>query len=227
MNIYVYSDESGVFDKVHNRIFVFGGLLFLSKEDKEVFTRKYIHAENVLRSNGNYENASELKASYISNTDKAKLFRSTNKCYRFGIVIHQDKMLDKIFDNKKSKQRFLDYAFKIGLKRYLLKLMNDGVFSASDVETINVCVDEHSTATNGIYELRELLLQEFKHGTFNCNWSTYFPPIFPGMKDITLQYFDSSKQTLIRAADIIANRVWYSALNNQLDNISVFVTHLP
>ena len=33
MNLYIYSDESGVFDKVHNDIYVYGGVLFLSKED--------------------------------------------------------------------------------------------------------------------------------------------------------------------------------------------------
>ncbi len=34
MNIYVYSDESGVFDKEHNDCFVFGGLILLGTEDK-------------------------------------------------------------------------------------------------------------------------------------------------------------------------------------------------
>ena len=32
MNIYIYSDESGVFDKEHNDYFVFGGLIFLGIE---------------------------------------------------------------------------------------------------------------------------------------------------------------------------------------------------
>ena len=34
MNIFVYSDESGVFDVVHNKIYVFAGRVFLSKEEK-------------------------------------------------------------------------------------------------------------------------------------------------------------------------------------------------
>ena len=49
MNIFVYSDESGVFDKIHNNFFVFGGLLFLSKEERDVWNRKYIHTENTIR----------------------------------------------------------------------------------------------------------------------------------------------------------------------------------
>lgn len=39
MNIYVYSDESGVFDKEHNDYFVFGGLILLGTEDKEKWSR--------------------------------------------------------------------------------------------------------------------------------------------------------------------------------------------
>lgn len=44
MQLYVYSDESGVFDKVHNDIFVFGGLIFLDKNNKDIFARKYLKA---------------------------------------------------------------------------------------------------------------------------------------------------------------------------------------
>ena len=49
MNIYIYSDESGVFDQKHNDFFVFGGLVFLDKESRDNETRKYMHAERVIR----------------------------------------------------------------------------------------------------------------------------------------------------------------------------------
>lgn len=32
MSIFVYADESGVFDREHNDVFVFGGLIFLGRE---------------------------------------------------------------------------------------------------------------------------------------------------------------------------------------------------
>lgn len=35
MNLYIYSDESGVFDNKHEKYFVFGGLIFLSKFEKD------------------------------------------------------------------------------------------------------------------------------------------------------------------------------------------------
>lgn len=133
MDIYIYTDESGVFDKKHNQYFVYGGLLFLSFEEKEFFTRKYIHAEKTLRKNGKYIGISELKATHIDNKDKGKLFRSTNQCYRFGTVINENKLLPQAFEDKKSKQRYLDYAYKIGLKRYLTFLINSNVIDPNDV----------------------------------------------------------------------------------------------
>lgn len=47
MNIYVYSDESGVFDKEHNDYFVFGGRILLGTEDKENWSRKYFSVEKL------------------------------------------------------------------------------------------------------------------------------------------------------------------------------------
>ena len=51
MDIYVYSDESGVFDVAHNDYFVFGGIILLGKNAKDNCARKYSHVEKVLRSN--------------------------------------------------------------------------------------------------------------------------------------------------------------------------------
>lgn len=43
MNIYVYSDESGVFDKAHNDYFVFGGLILLGTEERDVQNMNIIY----------------------------------------------------------------------------------------------------------------------------------------------------------------------------------------
>ena len=34
--LYVYSDESGVFDKIHNDVYVFGGLILLGKDKRDI-----------------------------------------------------------------------------------------------------------------------------------------------------------------------------------------------
>ena len=65
------------------------------------------------------------------------------------------------------------------LKKCFQTLINYNCISSNEIENIIVCVDEHTTATDGLYELKENLLREFKIGTFNPTYLTYFDPIFP------------------------------------------------
>lgn len=184
MNIYIYSDESGVFDKEHNDYFVFGGLIFLGTEDKENWSRKYSSVERILRANKGVAADYELKATQITNKEKGKLFRSLNGCYKFGVVIQEKNVLDRIYLSKKDKQRYLDYAYKIAVKRAFEKLIQDRIITPDEVERLYFYVDEHTTATNGRYELKEALEQEFRLGTYNYRYDTYYPPIFMKMKDV-------------------------------------------
>lgn len=227
MDLFIYSDESGVFDKAHNEIFVYGGLIFLGKREKDDYSRKYHVAEKIIRY-GKYSQDEELKASRITNKEKGKLYRSLNGAIRFGIVINQRNVLDRIFLSKKDKQRYLDYAYKVGLKRALQRLIKEGKIKLDEVDTIHIYNDEHSTATNGRYELREGLEQELKLGTYNLKYDKFFPPVFDKMKGIELEFCDSNTVTLIRAADIVANRIYYMALNRKLENLEgVYLSTLP
>ena len=153
-----------------------------------------------------------------------------NNQYRFGVIVDQQKVLDRIFASKKDKQRYQDYAYKIAVKRLFEKLIQDGIIVSEHVETLTFYVDEHTTATNGRYELREGLEQEFKNGTYNYPYSKFYPPIFPALKSVDLQYCNSSKKVLIRAADIVANKIFYLA-NQQADytanEADLFVIRLP
>lgn len=228
MNIFVYTDESGVFDKAHNEIYVFGGLVFLDRQEKDICTRKYIAAEKCIRGN-KYSCNDELKACIVSNKEKSKLFRSLNQYTKFGVVIKQEYIMDRIYDSKKDKQRYLDYAYKIGLKRCFEKLISDSIININDVENIYIYADEHTTATNGCYELKEGLEQEFKNGTYNYKYVKFFPPLFPNMKSISLEFCNSEKRTLIRAADIVANKIYNSVVRNKLEDLQdkIVISILP
>ena len=216
MNIYIYSDESGVFDREHNDIFCFGGVIFLSKSNKDNNIRKYRHAEKIIRARENKTTADEVKATTISNTNKGKLYRSLNQVEKFGVIVYQQQIHERIFDDKKSKQRYLDYAYKIGIKRKFESLIDSGAIDPDAVDNLFFCVDEHTTATDGRYELREALEREFKIGTFNGNYSMHFPPLFPNLSSVELKFCDSSSVTLVRAADIVANRLFHRATSNGL-----------
>lgn len=228
MDIYIYSDESGVLDKKHNDIYVFGGIVFLSKKEKDVNTRKYKHVEMCIRQNGKYDKKDELKACKITNKEKAKIYRSLNSCIKFGVVVNQKEIHDNICKNKKSKQRYLDYVYKIALKRMFEQLIQEHKIDPNEVDNIYVFADEHTTATDGKYELRQALEQEFKIGTFNNVYNKYYPPIFLGLKNVTVEYCNSSSVILVRAADIIANNIYYKAINKkEFNKKNLYLCKLP
>lgn len=220
MNLYVYTDESGVFDEKHETIYVYGGVIFLSDEDKQNSGRKYISAEQKLRVDHPQYRSGELKASRLDNKHKYGLFRSLNQEIKFSIVVKIDRVHHRIFCEKKSKQRFLDYVYKVGLKRVFENLIENSKIDKTKVDKINVYTDEHTTATNGKYELREALLNEFKYGTFNQDWNKFYPPLFQNLSELTVQYCNSSKKPHIRMADIIANRAYYLAKNNKFSKLT-------
>jgi len=210
MDIFVYSDESGVFDPIHNEYFVFSGVICFSKDERDNCSRKYLGLENVLRNRAGY---------------------SINNTYKFAAIINQKRINENITINKKNKQRYLDYAFKMGLKNALQILINKGIIKKEEVKNIYVFCDEHSTATDGRYELREGLFQEFKIGTFNWNYNKHFKPLFEDMESVNVEFLCSKKKPLIRAADIIANRIYFHCNRNEFDKIknikNLFVKYLP
>lgn len=150
MNIYIYSDESGVLDKAHNDYFAFAGLVFVSKDERDICSRKYVAAENIVRNIESIDPTEEVKATTISNKSKGKLFRSLNQVHKFGIVVKQAKLFDSMFQSKKTKQRYLDWAYKMAVKSKLEQLISSGVIDPRSVEHMYFYVDEHTTATDGV-----------------------------------------------------------------------------
>lgn len=234
MNIFVYSDESGVFDNKHNDFFVFGGLIILGTEEKKIWSRKYSRAEKTIRekrlSRLNFKDC-ELKASRISNSEKGKLFRSLNNCLKFSAIVNQNEVLSKIFASKKDKQRYLDFVYKIAVKKAFEHLIDSNKINKLEIENIFFYVDEHTTATNGRYELREGLEKELKNGTYNYYYNIFYPPLFPNLKSVNLEFCNSENKLLVRASDIVANRVFYLTRNNnndELNNIkNMYITDFP
>lgn len=226
MDLYIYSDESGTFDAKHNNYFVFGGLVCIGEEEKEKYSHMYAHVENVVRENRKYKNQ-EIKGCNTSNKSKGKLFRSLNGAHKFSIIIKQKELSKDIFSDKRHKQRFLDFAYKLVVKCCIKHLIDDGTIKLDGVDEMHFYCDEHTTATDGIYELKETLYNEFKIGTFNYNWNKFYEPILPKLKDINVYFCNSKTTLLVRAADIIANRIYHLAVFNKLgfaklNNFTVF-----
>lgn len=229
MDLFVYSDESGVFDNIHNRYFVFGGLVFCSYKERDEAIAMYKKAESCVKVSEGMLDEMEAKACYISNKSKGKLFRSLNRFHRFGVIIDQKRINENIWSNKKTKQRYLDYAYKIAIKRMFLKMIRLGEIKPEEIGRVRIYSDEHATATDGKYELREGLEQEFKYGTFNYTWNKFHPPIFPSLNSVELSFCDSKSVPLIRAADIVANKIYHSAEVDEFNYLKgkTFVSCLP
>jgi len=227
VDIFIYSDESGVFDKYHNDIFIFGGIMCFGANDRDLWSRKFRAAEKVIESK--YATDLELKASNISNKDKAKLFRSLNQCVKFCCIINQHRVLDQIFRQKKDKQRYLDYAYKMAVKNAFERLIASSSLNPDEVERLHFYVDEHTTATSGCYELHEGLEQEFRFGTYNMKYDRFYPPIFRNLQSVDVHFCNSKNKLLVRAADIVSNRVWHAArMKESLSSIvNLYVRYLP
>lgn len=229
MNLFVYSDESGVFDYKHCTFYAYGGLILTSEKAVYHATHKYCAVEKIIREQYGFTEDVELKASNLSPKIRYRIFRSINYGYRFGCIIRESYVHRAIFADKKSKQRYLDYAYKIAVKRAFERLIDEKTIIAEDINSIRFFVDEHATATNGCYELEESLEREFKYGTTNYNYNMHYPPIFPAMSKVSMKFCDSKSQPLIRASDIIANRIWHLENDGERarDMKNTIVTYLP
>ena len=231
MDIFIYSDESGVFDNKHYDYFVFGGLIFLNSKEKNNATNKYISVEKKIRNRLKLSNDVEIKASFLHNHINYKrwLYNTLSKYYKFGVVIKLKEVYPSIYITKESKRRHLDYAFKIALKEELKYLSSNNIIILDDIVNINIYVDEHSTATNGIYDLRNGILNELKYGTYNMQFNNFYKPIIPKLNSLNLQFVNSKKSILVRASDIIANKIYSDMLKNKpiQQNLYNHIIYLP
>lgn len=57
----------------------------------------------------------------------------------------------------------------------------------------------------------------------------HHPPLFEGMGNVFVKYLNSEKYPLIRAADIVANKVYNSCMKNEFEKSTddLFITRLP
>ena len=111
------------------------------------------------------------------------------------------------------------FLYKLAVKNAFELAISNNEIQSTEVTDLHFYVDEHSTATNGIYELRESLEGEFKKGTHNWNYNTYFPPLFENLNSVDVSFCNSKQYYLVRASDIIANRIYYLVKQNKLEKL--------
>jgi hypothetical protein len=185
--------------------------LFPGTSQSAILEREYSAIENDIRRNeSRFGDDDELKACHLRMKERKRLFTLLQKsqCVQFGVVVDQKRLRDNVFASKGSKQRYMDWALKMGVKKGVLEVINRGIASKRDIDHVFVFVDEHSSTTEGKYNLSQSIDEEFRLGMYD-SYGTFHDPVFsPSFPKIPVHYLDSRSVTLIRAADITANWIY-------------------
>lgn len=205
--ISIFLDDSGTFcEDPTQHYFVYAGYVFLDPNDRDNARREYrTPLDNIRASTGHI---GELKASSLKNIAHRRALVNVLKSYEsMACVIFIPNVRDSIKANKLSIHRYKDYALKIAIKRKLETLISAGKIDANTNTKLRIYIDEQHTSTDGFYSLKESIREEFSNGIRNLDYGTFHPPLFNADLDITVQFCDSSKNYLVQASDMLANRM--------------------
>ena len=207
--INVFIDDSGVFSLGQDNYFVYAGYVFIGREPRMDANREYRTLSDKIRAE--LRHSGELKAQHLTGTKHKRALVKVLKDYEsLACIVNLPTIKQSIMSNKLSIHRFKDYALKIVIKRKLETLINTGRIDASKETELNIFIDEQHTSTDGYYNLEESIREEFVNGIQNFNYGSFHPALFSGNIAIKVKFCDSSKNYLIQASDILANRMFTS-----------------
>ncbi len=158
-------------------------------------------------------NENELQEIYIYVDDsgvlhKNSLYKVLKKYYSFSLIVDINKLFGFVLENKKSICRYKDFALKLTIKNHINNLINLNKINPDLDTVLFINIDQQLTSTNGIYNLKQSIYEEFKNGIINYNYSTKHPSVFNANLKVKIKYCDSKYNYLIQASDILANRVF-------------------
>ena len=236
--IYINLDDSG---KLTNKekISVYGGLVFLSKKEKDKFITQYKSIINDIRCDycSKKEKCNhkcpEIKNTNIKNSDKRRIMNYLKKYYVVALVIKNDKVYEHIKSNKAAKGIYIDYCIRKMIKDIIKTLIKCKNINPNEKIRLIINIDEQSTKSNGYYNLHDGLLEELKYGIVNYNYSKRINPIIFSDLEIRVSYQDSGKSYVVQAADLLAGTIRRKVLENEeniheeLLKITDFVIFFP
>jgi hypothetical protein len=212
-DIYVYIDDSGVFHPNSPRgYFIYGGYVFLDKGSKTKSLSRYKKLSREI--NVELGRTGELKAFGLATKHKRALFNIMKNEESFCCVVRLSQINKVILDNKLSIHRYKDYALKIAIKRKLEELISETKVQDNIKTNLCIMIDEQHTASNGYYKLQQSIYEELRHGIKNFDYGVFHPPIFTNDLTVSVMFCDSSKNPLVQASDILANRFLGSFTND-------------
>ena len=222
-NIYFYVDDSGILHRnARNEYFIYAGYCFLGKDHREDAHRKYRTLSDKIKRGLHLH--TEAKACHLKPKHKNKLYKIMHGYDSFSVAVRISELRSYVLDDKNSIHRYKDYALKRIIKEEVKKLLSLGKIDDREEIHIHIFVDEQNTATNGIYGLGDSVKEELAKGIMNFNYGTFYKPILHGRLFVDVTYCDSSKDYLIQACDILANRIWTSYYVRN-ENLIILTNH--
>ena len=208
--VYIHMDDSGVFH-LNENICVYGGIVFLNKDDQDNFTRKYRSTINQFKCkycNGTKgkcrKRCPELKDTNLNSTDMRRIFNLLKKEFTYALVIENQKVKKDTMNNKSKRGKFRDYAQRRMIKQILVKLISLNKIDPNKPLKLIVRIDQQTTSTDSIRPFVEDITRELTKGIYNAKYDINFPPILFSDFDIELKYVVSHRHICIQASDIIA-----------------------
>ena len=223
-SVYINLDDSGKLNK-NEEISVYGGLVFLSKKEKDKFITQYRSIISNIKEN--YGENTEIKNTNIKPGDKRRIMNYIKKYYSVALIIQNSKVYNYIISDKAARGRFLDYSIRRIIKDIMVNLMKDEKINSNKPIKIIINIDEQSTKSNGYYDLRYGLMEELKYGINNFNYASSISPIVHSKLKINLQYQNSKYCYLVQAADLLAGTIRRKVLDQQDLNMIWYCLIIP
>jgi len=236
--IYINLDDSGKLT-TKEQISVYGGLVFLSKTEKDKFITQYRSIINEIKCNyckakNNCNSVCpEIKNTNVKQNDKRRLMNYIKKYYVIALVIKNSNVYEHIIDSKAAKGRFIDYSIRRMIKEIIKSLINSRRIDPYKSIKLIINIDQQSTKNNGYYNLHDGLFEELKFGIVNYNYSTKINPIIFADLEIKVSYQDSGKSYVVQAADLLAGTIrrktldHIDAIKDELSKFADFTIILP
>lgn len=211
--VYINIDDSGKLSKKESCC-VYGGIVFLSKHEKDKFITQYRsivkslkckYCENTINSCNN--KCPEIKSSLLKNSDRRRFINYINNYYVIACMVKNQLVYDSILSDKAAKGRYLDYVLRRTIKDVISNLIKLNKIDPNKPLRLILNIDEQTTKSNGYYNLKDGLNEELVHGIINFNYDKVYSPILFGGLTIQLQYQHSDQSYTIQAADLIAGTV--------------------
>lgn len=208
-HLYFYFDDSGILHPSNETgKFVYAGYVFTSVRQMDDANRMYRTLNAQLQHK--LGRTDELKGSNLKKKYKNKLFNVMSKSNKLSVVVDTKRVYNRILSSPKSICRYKDYILKRIIKKKVVQMIEDEIISADEEIWLHINIDEQPTATDGIYGLKASVKEELQDGISNYDYATFHEPLFRARVNVEVKYWDSRNNSMIQAADILANRIFVS-----------------